>query len=408
MCAFAMVLFMNAQTVSTFENLTLATDTFWDGSDLSGSFIDGNARFMNDYNTNFMAWSGFVYSNMKDTTTAGYTNQYSAITGGGYNGSANYSIADDYGNAKIILTGNAVSKPVKGCYVTNTTYAYLTMKNGDQFAKKFGGTTGTDPDWFLLTARGWLNGSLKPQTAEIYMADYRSADSTQDYISKEWRWFNLQPLGDVDSIQLLITTSDTTFGIPVYVAIDDFTTTNQTNAAPQATDDYITVTYLQDTLISVLDNDFDTTANPLAVQLLSAPIISGASAAVANNQIFYTPAIGIVATDTLYYSLCDQGNLCDTAKVIVNITGVTHTTDLAASEFSIAVYPNPFSGMLTLQTDANETVTILLFDQVGRVVLSQTMQGGMHTVNTNDLAKGVYYLRLTSGTHSLQAKVIKQ
>ena len=31
-------------------------------------------------------WEGWAYSNMKDTTTPGYLNQYSAVTGGGVNG----------------------------------------------------------------------------------------------------------------------------------------------------------------------------------------------------------------------------------------------------------------------------------------------------------------------------------
>lgn len=407
-CVISAAFSLNAQTVSTFENLTLATDTFWDGSDLSGSFTDGNAQFMNDYNTAFMAWSGFVYTNMQDTSTPGYMNQYSAITGSGYNNSSNYAIADDYGNAKIVLTGSATGKPVKGCYVTNTTYAYLSMKNGDQFTKKFGGATGTDPDWFLLKAVGWLNGALKQQSAEIYMADFRSADSTQDYILKEWTWFNLQPLGDVDSIQLLITTSDTTFGIPVYVAIDDFTTTNQSNATPQASDDYVSVTYLQDTLLDVLVNDFDTTATPLIVQLLNSPIITGASAVVTNNQIHYTPAIGIVAVDTLVYSVCDQAWLCDTAKVVVNVTGITSAEDITAGKWQIQVYPNPFKEQLIIQTNADSEIMVSMYDQVGRVVLTQNSFGSTLQIKTDELASGLYYLRLTSGGNTTMTKVIKQ
>jgi hypothetical protein len=38
----------------------------------------------------------------------------------------------------------------QGVYVTNTTYAYNSMRDGDMFAKKFGGPTGNDPDWYKL------------------------------------------------------------------------------------------------------------------------------------------------------------------------------------------------------------------------------------------------------------------
>ena len=117
MCATLMVSLLFAQTVSTFENLPLATDTFWNGSDLSGGFNNGLANFANDYDTIYFSWSGFVYSNVQDSITAGYGNQYAAITANGYNGSEKYAVADDYGNAKIRLTGNASGKLVKGFYL---------------------------------------------------------------------------------------------------------------------------------------------------------------------------------------------------------------------------------------------------------------------------------------------------
>src|SRR3954465_8309347 len=91
LCALFFAAPIFSQTISTFENLTLPADSFWDGSDLSGGFSNGNANFVNDYDTTYHSWSGFSYSNKKDSITAGYGNQYAAVTGGGYNGSANYA-----------------------------------------------------------------------------------------------------------------------------------------------------------------------------------------------------------------------------------------------------------------------------------------------------------------------------
>ena len=93
-----------SQTTSTFENLYLATDTFWNGSDGSGGFSNGNALFVNS-NSGF--WSGFSYSNKKNDTTSGSGNQYSAITAAGYGGSSTYVIGNDYGDAKVRLNGAA-------------------------------------------------------------------------------------------------------------------------------------------------------------------------------------------------------------------------------------------------------------------------------------------------------------
>jgi hypothetical protein len=121
----------------------------------------------------------------------------------------------------------SAGKQLDGFYVTNSTFAALSMKNGDAFAKKFGGISGADPDFFVLTVKGYNNGSLKSDSVNFYLADYRSADNTKDYIVKTWEWVDLKNLGNVDSIRFSLTSSDVgSFGMntPAYFCIDNFTT----------------------------------------------------------------------------------------------------------------------------------------------------------------------------------------
>ena len=216
----------NTQTVSDFENLTLSPNSFWDGSDLSGSFISGNVNFHNTYNTGWSIWdSGFAYSNMKDTTTSGYTNLYSARTAIGYSNSANYAVGQNY--AKLHLLGAAAGKQINGFYATNSNYAYFSMKDGDSFAKKFGGVSGNDPDWFKLSITGYFNGAPIFDTVDFFLADFRFSDNAQDYILKDWQWVNLTTLGNVDSLVFLLNSSDTgTYGMntPPFFCLDNFTT----------------------------------------------------------------------------------------------------------------------------------------------------------------------------------------
>lgn len=409
LCAVFFATSLFSQTISDFENLLLAADTFWNGSDLTGGFASGNAYFVNDYNTSFSSWSGFTYSNKKNSTTAGYTNQYSAITASGYNTSSNYAIADEYGNAKIRLTGNAAGKLVKGFYVTNTTYAYLSMKNGDAFAKKFGGTNGTDPDWFKLRALGWRSGALKSQFVDFFLADFRSSDSTQDYIVRDWRWVDLQPLGDVDSILFQLTSSDTgSFGMntPAYFAMDNFTTTDTAFAQPVANDDEITTTYLNDTLIDVLSNDVGLVANPITVELLGSPYIPGAIDTVINNRILYTPAIGIVATDTLVYRVCDDLQACDTAHVIVHVTIINSLDDVTEVETNI--FPNPFSNLLIIHSTTALT-EIKWYDVAGSLVKNIRGNGENHAeLNTEELSRGIYFMKMNSAKGIVIMKVVKK
>lgn len=215
---------LQAQTVADFENFDLTAGTFLDGSDQSGGFRSGNVFLPNQFTpTDFGGfWSGWVISNQTDTLTPGFMNQYSAITGGGYNGSETYAITFASSPQALILENEAKGAPVRELYVTNTTYAYFSMLEGDDFAKRFGGIDGNDPDFLLLTIKGFLNGEVS-DSLDVYLADYRFEDNSEDYILKEWQQVDVSVLGAVDSLQFSLSSSDVgDFGIntPAYVAVD--------------------------------------------------------------------------------------------------------------------------------------------------------------------------------------------
>ncbi len=219
----------SAQTVSDFENLTLTPDSHWDGSDtpLGTNFTSGNAILPNYYDTSYGGYwaSGWAYSNMKDTLTSGFLNMYSAVTGGGFNNSSNFIVGTQ---ASIVnLNATAIGKVVYGFNVTNGTFAALSMKDGDFTAKKFGGITGNDPDWFKLTIHAYANGILINDSVEFYLADYRFSDNQLDYIVKTWEWVDLTSLGNVDSLMFSLSSSDNgTYGMntPAFFCVDNFTT----------------------------------------------------------------------------------------------------------------------------------------------------------------------------------------
>ena len=210
-----------AQTVAKFDDLTLLPEKFWNGSDLSGSFKSGDISFHNSYNKEWNYWGGFAYSNMTDVTTIGYINQYSAIAGKGNNGSVNYAVC--YPDPWAIAEFKTATK-VSGFYVANSTYAYFSMKNGDDFSKKFGGESGNDPDYFKLMIEA-LDSDGKPvDTVYFYLADFRFADNTKDYILNKWTWVDLNELKDAKKLRFSLSSSDNSFGFmntPGYFCMDD-------------------------------------------------------------------------------------------------------------------------------------------------------------------------------------------
>ena len=216
----------NAQTTTAgFENFDLQPESFLNGSDLSGGFADGDIFLPNDYNTDFSSWSGWAISHISDNTTPGFMNQYSAITGGGIE-SDTYATSFVSGESTIRLQDGAAQE---GVFITNSTYAYFSMLDGDSFSKKFGGLTGNDPDFFLLTIGAYQEGELTGAEVEFYLADFTFADNSLDYIVDEWTYVDLTSLGAADSLSFTLTSSDVgEFGMntPAYFCIDDFITTD--------------------------------------------------------------------------------------------------------------------------------------------------------------------------------------
>ncbi|VBB46062.1 conserved hypothetical protein [uncultured Paludibacter sp.] len=211
-------------TTLNLESKLAQSETEWTG-DTSGTlnattgeyfnqFTDGFFIFDNYYNPAWESWSGFAYTNKSDVTTTGYKNN-SAITGKAATGkvyvTANINI---YSPAKISFNyGNSFI--IKGMYVTNSTYAYLSMKNGDSFAKKF-----TDGDWFKLEIIGTSETGQQTTPIEVYLADFRDGKTE---MLNTWKWIDTQKLGKIKSISFSLSSSDNgQYGMntPSYFCLD--------------------------------------------------------------------------------------------------------------------------------------------------------------------------------------------
>jgi hypothetical protein len=230
---------------ATFDDLGLPTNTRVNGSTLTpyttGSafgeaenwnrFESGGISFENRFIPSFGSWSRWAYSNQTDNTTQGFTNDVSAFAGGGADlvtgstiiGNA-YGIAFKGSDKPAIALPPGLKRPVSAMFA-NTTFAALTMRNGDGFSKKFGGADGTDPDFFLLSILGENPDGTITGSVDFYLADYRADDSSADFIHEGWMEVDLTPLGnDVATMRFEFSSSDVgAFGIntPQYFAMDN-------------------------------------------------------------------------------------------------------------------------------------------------------------------------------------------
>lgn len=223
--------------VSNFEDKTLAPGSFENGSNLAGGFISQGAHFSNSYDPNFGGWSGFGYSNVNNTTTAGFGNQYAAISGTGFGGGGIYGVVSDFGafGPQNVLTLPYVAS-IQSMRITNTTYAFLALRDGnDGFGavRQFGDDpnlpgTGNQgqPDWFKVTIVGRDAADQVIGSIDHYLADYRFVSNVNDFVLDTWQLLDLSSLGNVKSLAFSLSSSDVgMFGMntPAYFALDDVT-----------------------------------------------------------------------------------------------------------------------------------------------------------------------------------------
>lgn len=217
-----------------FEELPVEPGGFYNGSDMAGGFESRRVHFNNafaDFGDD-CCWNGWGYSQTTDVLTPGPGNQYSAYQlpdGGGAAGSETYAIAFSGADAgggivpEIELPPGATPVSVA---TTNTTYAALSMRHGDGFAKKFGGLSGNDPDWLRLTVEGLSAEGQVVGAVSMYLADYRFSEVDDDFIRAAWTPLDLTSLAESEPRRLAfrLQSSDVgPFGMntPAYVAIDN-------------------------------------------------------------------------------------------------------------------------------------------------------------------------------------------
>ena len=169
-------------------------------------------------------WSGWAISATTDVTTPGLPNQYSSIVGEGADGTPAYAVSFAFSESYVALDLNQPGMTtIPSVHVTNSTYAYLSMRDGDTVAKKFGGETGDDPDYFLLTVKTYSEDELQDSIL-FYLADYRFEDNSEDYLLDEWVEIEF-PSAQVDSVTFGLSSSDVgMFGMntPAYFCADVF------------------------------------------------------------------------------------------------------------------------------------------------------------------------------------------
>ena len=169
------------------------------------------------------AWGfggGFTYSSCTNDTTASNSN-LSAITKKGVKGNTyfiSYTGSENYGLPAEVSFKDGKAYQAKECYVTNSTSAYLAIKEGrDEYGSC---KPWTENDKFTLIIKGF-NGENETGTIEFLLADGLDVVNT-------WQQVDLSKLGKVTSIKFSLSSTDASqYGMntPAYFCLDQLTVT---------------------------------------------------------------------------------------------------------------------------------------------------------------------------------------
>ena len=114
-------------------------------------------------------------------------------------------------------------------------------------------------------------------------------------------------------------------------------------------------------------------------------------------------------TGTYDFTYIVNNGFCPADSALVSVSIVSCLGVDNNDGISVAVYPNPVKDILTIEnltTNANAIIEVV--NAQGKVVISKTANSAIVTVDVSELAKGVYYLNVTSESTTQKISIIKQ
>jgi len=128
-----------------------------------------------------------------------------------------------------------------------------------------------------------------------------------------------------------------------------------------------------------------------------------------SSIVYQGQAINVVTPASAVYTVMGtNANGCVGKNTISqNISDCTGLSKYSAQS-GISVYPNPTSGVFTIETNSAFVKTIEVTDIAGRVIAAQNTTDTTVSININGLAAGIYYVKVKSTVASDVVKVVKQ
>jgi hypothetical protein len=145
--------------------------------------------------------------------------------------------------------------------------------------------------------------------------------------------------------------------------------------------------------------------NVLPAQLHHQMLSSQGSTSKTNNGVIVTQTIGQQSVTGNYtnngFDIGQGFQQANWARIILEET---------TPEFVVSLYPNPFEGVVSIQHNTEEDITINVFDPAGKLVFKNVLNvtGPNQRINLEQLSSGVYLVHLQSNQLAYFTKLIKK
>lgn len=215
------------------------SDGVWDQLATNSTFASQNLQFSHQGEMGAwgLVWSGFTPARISATEEQDnwFDHQFQIMPGGGMAGQGTPYIVAYWNTQETASTpleerscriyysdslgGVHYKFQPRHVYVSNTAYAYYTMRDGSAFSKQF-----TADDYFILVAHG-VKEDGSEVTVEFPLAGPDEDDKSFRIVDK-WEHFCLGGLGEITDLYFTMESSDTGqwgMNTPSYFALDHLT-----------------------------------------------------------------------------------------------------------------------------------------------------------------------------------------
>ena len=199
-----------------FEEITLNDAGLAQNDGKNGSITSEDVNVTISFDPAYGTQYGFSVNNHTNVDTAGWKNPHSCIAGEGAEKSKNFATYAHNGFGAADSIEFTLPVDIESIMICNNTYAALSMKNGDNIAKKF-----VAGDFFKLKVNVYSKTNTKLGVETFFLADFTNGKSL---IVSEWTKLDLSSYSGVSYLKFEFESSDNGdwgMNTPAYFCIDN-------------------------------------------------------------------------------------------------------------------------------------------------------------------------------------------